>query len=134
MTAPRPNQKILIVDDDQAHCTLTRRALKDTILSMELIEAHSCDEAFEILKHASADLRLVILDLRLGSCSGLEVLARIRSQYDHSALPVVVVSTSSVETDFLDSYRAGANSFVVKDTDPVGFRNCLRKAVKFFLR
>jgi len=57
---------------------------------------------------------LVLLDVKLPKVDGLEVLRRIRSDPRTQSLPVVVLTTSSEETDIVNSYKLGANSFVRK--------------------
>jgi CheY-like chemotaxis protein len=65
--------------------------------------------------------RLVLLDIKMPKVDGIEVLRRVKS----SALkqvPVVVMTSSNEERDVLESYRLGANSYIVK---PVQFADFL---------
>ncbi len=58
--------------------------------------------------------RLIFLDLNLPLVSGLQVLQKIRDTETTAAIPVVVFTSSANERDRIESYRLGANSFVVK--------------------
>ena len=48
----------------------------------------------------------------------MEVLRRIKSDPDLRAIPVVILTTSTMESDLIESYELGANAYVVK---PVTF-------------
>ena len=61
---------------------------------------------------------LVLLDLNLPKIGGLEVLRRMRADERTALIPVVVLTSSKLEEDILDSYRNGANAYVRK---PVKF-------------
>jgi len=56
--------------------------------------------------------------LKLPKGDGLEVLKRIKSDERTQMIPVVVVTSSKEQKDVAESYRLGANSYIVK---PVNF-------------
>jgi CheY-like chemotaxis protein len=61
--------------------------------------------------------RLAILDLKLPTMSGFEVLQWIRGQPHLEHLPVVVLSGTKNYQDFDEAHRLGANACVVKSLD-----------------
>jgi CheY-like chemotaxis protein len=113
---------ILLVEDNPDDVLLTLRAFEKNNMSNEVVVAVDGEQALEYLLPAdeSKALRpaLILLDVNLPKVGGLEVLRRIRSHSQTLGLPVVVLTTSSEESDIVDSYRLGANSFVRK---PVAF-------------
>jgi CheY-like chemotaxis protein len=125
-------QRILIIDDDDAHRLLVRRALRGA--SVEIVEACTIDEAHRALLTYSSELHLVILDMNLKGTPGLDVLSAFRAAFPFEKLPVVLISTSALETDVQRGYQAGANCYIVKDTDPKEFNRALSQAADFFLR
>jgi CheY-like chemotaxis protein len=61
---------------------------------------------------------LILLDLNLPKVGGLEVLRRMQANERTRLIPVVVLTSSKLDEDVLDSYRNGANAYVRK---PVQF-------------
>jgi CheY-like chemotaxis protein len=53
-----------------------------------------------------------------GKVDGLEVLRRIKANPKLKSIPVVMLTTSSGDEEMMESYRYGANSYIVK---PVTF-------------
>ncbi len=67
---------------------------------------------------------LVLLDLKLPGRSGIEVLKELRAAPTTRYVPIVVLTTSVLEEDMIQSYENGANSFIRK---PVDFFTFLRE-------
>lgn len=63
---------------------------------------------------------LILLDLNLPRKSGQEVLAEIKQHERFKRIPVIVLSSSSMQEDVHRAYGAHANCYVVK---PVNFYN-----------
>jgi CheY-like chemotaxis protein len=57
---------------------------------------------------------LILLDKNVPARSGLEVLAELKSHPVFSRIPTVMVSGTALVADVEESYRLGANSFIVK--------------------
>jgi two-component system, response regulator len=117
---------ILLVEDNPDDVTFTLRAFKKNNVRNEIIVATDGEQALQMLlpEDAAPPLRpaLVLLDVKLPKIDGLEVLRRIRAVPGTHSLPVVILTTSNEETDIVNSYRFGANSFVRK---PVVFTDFL---------
>jgi two-component system response regulator len=122
------NGPILLIEDNPDDVALTMRALRRNNISNEVVVAGDGEEALEVLMPADKPgLRpaLILLDVNLPKLSGLDVLARIRSEPRTRTLPVVVLTTSDEERDILDSYKLHANSYVRK---PVVFGDFVEAA------
>jgi CheY-like chemotaxis protein len=57
----------------------------------------------------------------------LEVLRRLKSHPKFSTIPVVVLTTSSEDSDVDEAYKLGCNSYIVK---PVDFEKFVDVAAK----
>lgn len=112
------NHPIMLVEDNPDDVMFTLRAFKQNNISNEIVVATDGEKALDLLFPESDAARfnpaLVLLDVKLPKVDGLEVLRRIRSDPRTQSLPVVVLTTSSEETDIVNSYKLGANSFVRK--------------------
>src|SRR5579859_2859916 len=59
----------------------------------------------------------VLLDVKLPSVSGLDVLGWIRQQPNLKRLPVIMLTSSLLAADINKAYDLGANSYLVKPPD-----------------
>lgn len=114
--------RILMVEDNEGDVLLTRLALKDSKILVELDVVEDGVEAIDYLrhrgKHAGAPRPdLILLDLNLPRMDGREVLTEVKSDPDLRRIPVVILTGSSAEEDLVRAYDLHANCYVVK---PVG--------------
>lgn len=132
---------ILLVEDNPADIQITRRALRDSALPVDLIVVRDGQEAVDyLLRQAAyahrADWRrpdLILLDLNLPRVTGREVLQHIRSSPTLHLVPVVVLSTSKRMEDVHDLYAMGANTYVEKPQDFHRFVAVLQVIQRYWL-
>jgi two-component system response regulator len=60
---------------------------------------------------------LMLLDLKLPKVDGIEVLRRVKSDERTRTIPVVVLTSAQEESDVVQSYNLGVNSYIVKPVD-----------------
>lgn len=124
MTKGRPIA-ILLVEDDLAHAEIVRRNLRDFRVANRIVHVEDGQAALDYLTrrgaytdpNANPRPDLILLDLRLPKVDGLEVLKRIKEDSDLKAIPTVVLTTSSAESDVVKAYDNGAGSYLVKPVD-----------------
>ncbi|HKV92618.1 MAG TPA: response regulator [Candidatus Angelobacter sp.] len=120
--------EILLVEDNPRDAELTMRTLKGHRLANHLVHVKDGQEALDWLFHVSPESpvnltrcpKVILLDLKLPKVSGLDVLRAIRTDERTRLLPVVVLTSSRQESDVIESYNLGVNSYIVK---PVDFEN-----------
>jgi two-component system, response regulator len=118
--------RILIVEDSQSDLELTLHALRIDPVATRVDVARDGVEALEYIFCAGRyqdrspldGPDLILLDLKLPLVDGFEVLRAVRADARTASLPITVLSASGDERDVVESYRLGANSYVVK---PDGF-------------
>jgi CheY-like chemotaxis protein len=101
---------ILIVDDDPVVVHIYREKFQSQGFKVEA--AASGDSIIQRLKKDSVDL--VILDLCLPGMNGVEVLKKIRSEFDVHALPVIVFSNAYLTNAGQAALAAGATKCIPK--------------------
>jgi two-component system response regulator len=118
--------EILLVEDTPSDLESALRALRKANLGNRIEVARDGAEALDFIfcegAHANRRIedvpKLIMLDLKLPKIDGLEVLRRIKGDPRTRAIPVVVLTSSKEQSDVMESYQLGVNSYVVK---PVSF-------------
>jgi len=128
---------ILLVEDSPADVRLTREALRDTEIANVLHVARDGVEAMDFLlqqnQYADAPRPdIVILDLNLPKKGGKEVLADLQADASLRQIPVAVLTTSSAESDVIESYDLGANCFLTKPVDLSQFLKVVQSIEEFW--
>ena len=75
---------------------------------------------------------LVLLDLNMPLCPGLDVLKWIRAQNDFAALPVVVLTSSALEADMNRALALGATRYVIKPGHPDGLVELVKTFAEYW--
>ena len=100
--------KILVVDDEEEICDLTRSFLRKK--NYCTLGATSRHQALELVK--KEDPHIVLLDLRLGQDSGLDVLSEIKS-IDKN-IKVIMVTALDDEATIRQAKYLGADDYIAK--------------------
>jgi CheY-like chemotaxis protein len=117
---------LLLVEDNPQDLELALLALRQANPSLHIHVARDGAEALEYIfcegaytgRLISDTPKVILLDLKLPKVDGFDVLKRLKGDPRTSAVPVVVLTSSSEQRDLVDSYHLGVNSYIVK---PVNF-------------
>ena len=117
--------EILLVEDSESDAKLTIRALKKNNMGNNLVHVEDGAEALDFIfakgkfAHRQIDNtpKVILLDLNMPKVGGLEVLREIRNNEKTRFIPVVVMTSSKEDSDIIESYKLGVNSYVVKPVD-----------------
>src|SRR5882724_3383036 len=107
--------KVLIVEDEPHQMELTRRALEQHG-AFQLSFAGSGQEAFKRLNDEVPDI--ILLDLGLPDCDGLDVCRRLREEERFRWLPVIMLTGRSTVVDKITGLEVGADDYLTKPFDP----------------
>jgi two-component system, response regulator len=125
---------ILLVEDNPDDRDLTIMALNGGKIASEIEIARDGEEALEYFEDRSRPLPvLVLLDLKLPRIMGLDVLKRLRADERTKLVPIVVLTSSSEESDRYQSYVEGVNAYVVKPVEFDAFSEAVKALGLFWL-
>jgi chemotaxis family two-component system response regulator Rcp1 len=120
---------ILLIEDSRADAKIIERALRDGGVSHRLSVIpdgrHALDYLFSLRdENSEADREpdLILLDLNLPGVDGCQVLKKIKGDPFLRMIPVVVLTTSIRDEDVLQTYRAGANTYIPKPAEYPSYR------------
>ena len=132
---------ILLVEDNDDDVQLTLRALRLHRIANTVHVVRDGAEALDFLfcRGVYADRppeelpQLVLLDLKLPKVPGLDVLKQLREDPRTRRLPVVILTSSNVESDLATSYDLGANSYIRKPVDFTQFMEAVNQLGLYWL-
>ena len=128
---------ILVVEDNPDYLELTVLTLEEHGVTAQIEVARDGAQALDFLfgqgAHAGRDTQkqpsFILLDMKLPKLSGLDVLRSLRANPLTTMVPVVMLTSSSEQSDIVACYQSGANSFIRKPVDFGEFTeklNCLQ--------
>ena len=141
MDAPT-TQTILLVEDEENDVTFMEMALEKAGLLSAFQLAEDGEEAINYLSGQGdfADRArfplpaLVFLDLKLPKVMGMDVLKWIRDQPALDAMVVIVLTSSQQRSDIQKACTLGANSYLVKPSNPLGLNEIVDVVKRYWLQ
>ena len=132
---------ILVVEDNADDARLALAAIKARGLGGNFVHLADGDEVIDFVCASSLSAnwkvenapRVILLDLKLRRMSGLEVLQQLKAEERTRAIPVVMLTGSLDEQEMLKCYRLGANSYVIKPSDPKKFNQVVGDIAHYWL-
>lgn len=117
--------EIVLIEDNPNDAELTIRGLRKNKITNSILHISDGAEALDFFfakgkyegRNTSLVPRIVILDLKLPKVNGIEILQKVKSDERTKSIPIVVLTSSKEERDVVESYKYGANSYIVKPVD-----------------
>ncbi len=118
---------IVLVEDDLVDALTVKRALAQLGVKNQLVHCQNGEEALEYLKK-DRDLlpSLILLDLNMPRMGGFEFLEAFKIDHRSSAIPIVILTTSTEDHDRLQSDRYALAGFMIKPVDYHDFVEMMR--------
>lgn len=109
-----PPDRVLVIDDSP----IIGGYFVDVLTTAGLIATNLTDPllALETMREFSPDL--ILLDLNMPGCDGMEVIQIIRQQDEWAGIPIIVVSGEPDDRIYLNAMRIGASDFLKKPIEP----------------
>ncbi len=133
------SKTIFLVEDNKADIRLIQEALKESLLTHEVVTVRNGVDAMAFLRQEGeyADAPrpdLILLDLNLPRKDGREVLEEIKTDPDLKRIPVVVLTTSHNEDDIHHSYDLHVNCYITKSRNLSQLFTIVRGIEEFWLK
>jgi len=103
-------KKILLVEDDSDLFALLKYNLEKE--GFALIGIQTGKGAIELARREKPDL--ILLDIMLPDCDGLEICKAIRASAELAHVPIIFLTARASEADRIVGLELGANDYIVK--------------------
>jgi CheY-like chemotaxis protein len=130
---------IVMIEDDEGHARLIEKNVRRAGVSNAIVPYTNGTQALDYILgkdrsgEASRDRSLLILlDLNLPDMTGVDILAKVKSNPHTKRLPVVVLTTTDDKSEIQRCYDLGANVYITKPVDYENFANAIRQLGLFF--
>ncbi|WP_217595839.1 ATP-binding protein [Cohnella sp. GbtcB17] len=123
--AQETRARILAVDDDPVNLTVLAGILSNEPYDISYVR--SAQEALAMLGGRRWDL--LIADVMMPRMSGYELTQTVRTRYNASELPILLLTARSQPADIYAGFQAGASDYVAKPVDALELRYRIRALV-----
>jgi CheY-like chemotaxis protein len=125
---------ILLIEDDPGHARLIEKNVRRAGVSNAIQHFPDGTSALTYLfaadsaggRTASSAL-LILLDLNLPDMTGIDILARVKSDEHLKRTPVIVLTTTDDKVEIQKCYDLGCNVYITKPVDYEGFATAIRQ-------
>lgn len=125
---------IVMVEDDEGHARLIERNIRRAGVNNEIVAFKDGTSALAFLLGAdgtgeenSARSLLILLDLNLPDMTGVDILAKVKSNTHLKRSPVIVLTTTDDQREIKRCYDLGANVYITKPVNYESFANAIQQ-------
>jgi two-component system response regulator AtoC len=116
---------ILIIDDEAGICTSLNLALKN---DYNVVTSKNAKQALKLIENQN--FNVVLLDLKIGSENGLNVLKEIK-EIDHNVVVIMMTAYGSIGTS-VEAMKSGAFNYLTKPLDVDELMIHINQAFEFY--
>lgn len=130
---------ILLVEDNEGDILLTLDAFEESKMKTNVSVVRNGQEALDFLNQKGAFSKaqkpdIILLDINLPIFNGFEVLQKIKHHEILKKIPVIMLTTSSNQTDIDKAYNNYCNSYINKPLEMEEFMQAILKIEEFWLQ
>ncbi|WP_295139156.1 response regulator [uncultured Reyranella sp.] len=125
---------IVMVEDDEGHARLIERNIRRAGVNNEIFAFKDGTSALAYLLGADgtgvengARSLLILLDLNLPDMTGVDILAKVKSNAHLKRSPVIVLTTTDDQREIKRCYDLGANVYITKPVNYESFANAIQQ-------
>lgn len=130
--------EILLVEDNEGDIRLTIEAFKEAKITNQVKVVRDGEEALDYLRKQGSyagvqSPDIILLDINLPKIDGKEVLHIMKNDPVLKSIPVIMLTTSSADSDVQESYYNHANCYVIKPVDLNKFMDVIRSIEDYWV-
>lgn len=133
--------KVMLIDDNAGESIILNAALKRTNIDNIELEVYqnplkAIKQIKELLKNDEGKQNLpdlIFLDLNMPEMNGAEVLKTLKKIEDLRYIPIIIVTTSTLDHEISNCYKLHANAVMTKPMDFDDYVNMLEITLKYWL-
>lgn len=130
--------EVLIIEDNPVDIHMIKQAFTDVSVPHNLSVITDGEKAIDFLHHRDGCVNaprpsLILLDLNLPKKDGHEVLAAIKSDDSLRTIPVIILTTSDLDSSVANAYCHCANCYLIKPIEFDEFIKMVRAIGTFWL-
>lgn len=119
---------ILVVDDSQVQKVVMKKLL--TEMQHKIILVSDGNQAYERALECLPDL--ILMDIMMPDCNGFQATRAIRKDPRVASIPIVMVSTKSLDIDKYWAEKQGAVGYITKPIDKFKFMHTINNVLEKF--
>jgi DNA-binding response OmpR family regulator len=125
---------IVMIEDDEGHARLIERNIRRAGVNNEIQSFRNGTDGLNFLFGADGSgddsanrSMLILLDLNLPDMTGVDILARVKSNRHTKRSPVIILTTTDDEREIKRCYDLGANVYITKPVNYESFANAIQQ-------
>lgn len=129
---------VLMVENDPGDQKLIKNGLMSTEYNVDLHIVSSAEEGLGFLEKSLKDAHnfprpgLVLLDLNMPGMGGKGFLKKVKENENFCSIPVVVVTSSDLQSDVDECYQMHAAGYIQKNASASEFEQILHKIARYW--
>lgn len=125
---------IVMIEDDEGHARLIERNIRRAGVNNQITSFRNGTDALNYLLGADGSgeesaqrSMLILLDLNLPDMTGVDILAKVKSNVHTKRSPVIILTTTDDEREIKRCYDLGANVYITKPVNYESFANAIQQ-------
>ena len=121
-------KNVFLADDDEDDIDLFKQAALDVCPDMEITAVTDGSKLIDRLEVASPPKPdCIFIDINMPKMDGFACINALKKKKEFKNIPVIVYSTSGMQSDISKMYAAGADLYITKPMNFVGLKGILEK-------
>jgi CheY-like chemotaxis protein len=120
---------ILLIEDDIDDVDLLKEAFTDNKVPFKIEVIMEGDKVIRHLVQSNRKPGVIVMDLNLPKADGREILQEIKATDNYTAIPIVVLTTSSAKEDIAYCEKMGIQKFITKPATIEGWNRAVEDIV-----